>query len=517
MGNIVTPDQGLLPLPAYSGIATTPYPWWLNTALAIWALLALICCWLLLLLYLLRYCCRWCRQRKYAADRKSYRERFFGSGSAKGRQNIYVGKDQHFATAPLPPVPPYAIHDGNEVTFRDIHERRIVQDDFYGDINPYVTAAAIGADNDAFESGSEFISEEEIRSHDINKKSNDVRLLANGRHPITVVSDKTSSGIKENIETNIQRNITKNFYINEEQNYFIQKEPLIETSNFLHDQEIQRLPGPTVTTVNMAAERITDNPNWENVNVKEDIGDQNPKKASSEMVINDPSLFEQDVKYEKQPNIYTHRPVSPDIPRVQNKKLGKQSSKISDDGSTTSEMSGHDSESIYETIRVFTPRKQPLPPLADEDEYKTAGVDEVEFEIKDLVRLQQANAQNSGAYDDILLSKSISRQHHTPLVSSLSSSSTLNNLMPTNSQQDRRNVVSGEEEKEETVTETIKTQQIQTTFHQIGQHLDDSAFFIPLASSIKYHQGQQNDDRKIIIPVSASSVSHEEKPALEHF
>ncbi|CAF5079768.1 unnamed protein product, partial [Rotaria sp. Silwood1] len=183
--------------------------------------------------------------------------------------------------------------------------------------------------------------------------------------------------------------------------YFIQKEPLIETSNRLHDQEIQRLPGPTVTTVNMAAERITDNPNWENVNVKEDIGDQNPKKASSEIVINDPSLFEQDVKYEKQPNIYTHRPVSPDIPRVQNKKLGKQSSIISDDGSTTSEMSGHDSESIYETIRVFTPRKQPLPPLADEDEYKTAGVDEVEFEIKDLVRLQQANAQNSGAYNDI--------------------------------------------------------------------------------------------------------------------
>jgi len=60
----------------------------------------------------------------------------------------------------------------------------------------------------------------------------------------------------ENIETNIHRNITKNYYINEEQNYFIQKDPTIE----LHDQDIQRLPGPTVTTVNMAAERITDNP-----------------------------------------------------------------------------------------------------------------------------------------------------------------------------------------------------------------------------------------------------------------
>ncbi|CAF4729812.1 unnamed protein product, partial [Rotaria magnacalcarata] len=62
---------------------------------------------------------------------------------------------------------------------------------------------------------------------------------------------------------------------------------------------------------------------------------------------------------------------------------------------TTSEMSGHDSESVYETIRVFTPRPQPLPTLEDEDEYKTAGVDEVEIEIKDLVRIQKANEKSS--------------------------------------------------------------------------------------------------------------------------
>ncbi|CAF1184354.1 unnamed protein product [Rotaria sordida] len=518
MGNIVTPDQGLLPLPTYSGTGTSPYPWWLNTALAIWALLALLCCWLLLLLYLLRYCCRWYRHRKYAADRKSLHEQFFGSGSAKGRKNIYVGKDQHFATAPLPPVPPYAIYGGNKGIFRNLHERRIVQDDFYGDTNPYVTAAVIGANNEAFESSSEIISEDEIRNHDINKKSNGVRLLANGRHPITVVSDALSGDVKENVETNIQRNITKNYYINEEQNYFIPKEPLIETSNRLqHDQDIQRLPGLTVTTVNMAAERITDNPNWENVNVDENFNDQNPKKASSAIVTNNPSLLQQDVKYEKQPTIYTHRPVSPEIPRIQHKKLGRQSSVISDDGSTTSEMSGHDSESIYETIRVFTPRKQPLPPLEDEDEYKTAGVDEVEFEIKDLVRLQQTNAKSGGTYDAILSSTNMSHQHLTPRVSSLSSSSTLNNLVSTNSQNDQKNIVSREEEKEETVTETVKTQQIETTFRQIGQHLDESAFFIPLASSIRYHEGQENDDRKIIIPVSTSSVSHEQKPALEHF
>jgi hypothetical protein len=108
------------------------------------------------------------------------------------------------------------------------------------------------------------------------------------------------------------------------------------------------------------------------------------------------------------------------------------------------------------------------------------------------------------------------RQRITPRVpSSISSSSTLNNLMPTNSQ--TNNIGSGEEEKEETVTETIKTQQIQTTFRQIGQNLDDSAFFIPLTSSNTYHEEQQNDDGRIIVPVSTSTIRHEEKPALQHF
>lgn len=108
------------------------------------------------------------------------------------------------------------------------------------------------------------------------------------------------------------------------------------------------------------------------------------------------------------------------------------------------------------------------------------------------------------------------RQHITPRVSSsISSSSTLNNLIPSNSQHD--NLISGEEEKEETVTETIKTQQVQTTFHQIGQNLGDSAFFIPLTSSNTHYEGQTNDDRKIMIPISSSIIRHEEHPALQHF
>ncbi len=97
---------------------------------------------------------------------------------------------------------------------------------------------------------------------------------------------------------------------------------------------------------------------WENTNTKEEFENQKPKQAAAELVANDPLLLKQDIKYEKPPNILTHRPVTPETPRIENRKLGAEPSILSDDGSTTSEMSGHDSESIYETIRVFTPKKQ---------------------------------------------------------------------------------------------------------------------------------------------------------------
>jgi hypothetical protein len=151
-----------------------------------------------------------------------------------------------------------------------------------------------------------------------------------------------------------------------------------------------------------------------------------------------------------------------------------------------------------------------LPPLDDDDEYKTAGIDEVEIEIKDLVRLQKTNPKSNDLYDDILSSTNMARQHLTPRVSSsISSSSTLNNLIPLNPPHEEEE----EEEKEETVTETIKTQQIQTTLRHIGQNLDDSAFFIPLSSSNTH---QQSDDQKIIIPISTSTIRYEEKPAIQH-
>jgi hypothetical protein len=104
----------------------------------------------------------------------SLRERFFGAGGAAGRQDIYATKDQHFASAPLPPVPPYAMSSGNAGAFRDVYERQTVQDDFYDDRIPYVTSAAVGAGNGAFDADSESFSEEEIN------RGKDLRLLANG-------------------------------------------------------------------------------------------------------------------------------------------------------------------------------------------------------------------------------------------------------------------------------------------------------------------------------------------------
>lgn len=212
-------------------------------------------------------------------------------------------------------------------------------------------------------------------------------------------------------------------------------------------------------------------------------------------------MFRQDVRYERPPNILTHRPVTPEAPRIENRKLPMQTSVLSDDGSITSEMSGHDSESIYETIRVIKPKATVLP-RAD-DEYRTAGIDEVEIEIKDAARPKATTA-----YKEFVSSSNVPRRGS----SSLSSSSTLNNLASNQSQ--ANNFRSAEEEKEETVTETVKTEQIQTTYRQIGQNIDGSAFFIPLT----HQQEEQGSEEKIIIPITTTtSIRYEEQPALQQF
>ena len=143
----------------------------------------------------------------------------------------------------------------------------------------------------------------------------------------------------------------------------------------------------------MAAERITDNTSnrlrspssiddcflsdWEKTDPIAGSGDPagggSNQRASSQVVATDPSLARQNIKYEAQPNIYTHRPPTPVKPRfvltlfasseldfLCNSTVVIEKRAVSEDdrGSTTSEMSGHDSESIYETIRVFTPKKQ---------------------------------------------------------------------------------------------------------------------------------------------------------------
>lgn len=194
------------------------------------------------------------------------RQRFLGRGAAVGEQGAYVAKDQHFATAPLPPVPPYA-------SSGEVFESQIVEDEFFGNRMPYVTGAAVAvADNGAFGADSESVSEEEIirgkkgrrgggggvitRVDEVVRAGGGAARGGGGGGMITQVDEviRTGGGGGSKVE-NVERNITKNYFINEEQNYFIQNEPAVQ-----HDQVIQSLPAPTITTVNMAAERIADNP-----------------------------------------------------------------------------------------------------------------------------------------------------------------------------------------------------------------------------------------------------------------
>lgn len=242
---------------------------------------------------------------------------------------------------------------------------------------------------------------------------------------------------------------------------------------------------------------------WENTNAREDFNRQPAKQASAEIVAADPSLFRQDVRYERPPNILTHRPITPEAPRLENRKLPMQTSIRSEDSSSTSEMSGHDSESIYETIRILKP-KTTIVTRTDQG-YGTAGVDEVEIEMR-------GNPKSTTTYEEFVSLSNVPRQNAKRRgSSSLSSSSTLNNLASNQAQ--GNNFRSAEEEKEETVTETIKTEQVQTTYHQIGQNLDGSAFFIPLT-----HQAEeQSNEERIVIPITTSSIRHEEQPALQQF
>ncbi len=55
-------------------------------------------------------------------------------------------------------------------------------------------------------------------------------------------------------------NIRKNYVINRTQNYYIQRNSSHNNYPLKHNQDVQTLPGPTIKIINMAAERITDDP-----------------------------------------------------------------------------------------------------------------------------------------------------------------------------------------------------------------------------------------------------------------
>ena len=95
---------------------------------------------------------------------------------------MHVSESHRFTTAPLSTVPAYAFASRNEASVRDNYERRTIEDDFYSNASTaaYVAAGAVGAENEAFESGSEYVYEEEIKHDGLQRKSNGARLLVNG-------------------------------------------------------------------------------------------------------------------------------------------------------------------------------------------------------------------------------------------------------------------------------------------------------------------------------------------------
>ncbi|CAF0982954.1 unnamed protein product [Adineta steineri] len=182
--------------------------------------------------------------------------------------------------------------------------------------------------------------------------------------------------ISDNPAEHIKDTIVKNYIINKTKNYYIKRNLLQKP--IPHNQKIQTFSKPITATI----EKQTDHPHWKNEN---------------------PLLFRQNIKNEQQSKVQQDHPISSNL----NKKLAiKHHSKLSNDmiSFTTSEMSGHDSETIYGTIPVFIPKQQL--PLQEDDEYKTTGIDEVEFKIEDLIRLQKTH----NTYSDILLSTNMARK-----------------------------------------------------------------------------------------------------------
>jgi len=88
-------------------------------------------------------------------------------------------------------------------------------------------------------------------------------------------------------------------------------------------------------------------------------------QATAKYITNDPSLLQKNVKFQEKPNIYIHQDNNQYSfnlnKKVINPKLGSNFHQISDNddnSSTISRLSEDDYASIYETTRVFTPKRQ---------------------------------------------------------------------------------------------------------------------------------------------------------------
>ncbi|CAF0834471.1 unnamed protein product [Didymodactylos carnosus] len=494
MGNIQTAAGGLLPTPGAAAAVGAGSAWWINRALAIWAICALLLCELLALLCLLRYCC----QRKYGEKVDGFAHgQHVGGGNSGG---VYTTQESRRFTAPPPPT---------DNTYREIIERQTIQDDYLGAENEntfhrsnYIGA---GARSNPYVFTQENVYESEavptvaiITSQTPNDKLDSVSersSYSSGRSNRKLLPNYNQSGITENIETNITRNITKNITINEEENYQILHAPPIEQDLYYVQQNTQqhlppppsrttvtRLQGPYTTRINMGAEHIVDAPQWEETtplhiqyesndddssnilarqNKKESNSNttapplrnvnpvklDNPKipiKRASIEIVNEEPIWEQAGKYETLVNDSPRKrtlddsrhsrsdnnlknsdyertrrtsrypsprrsvssdnldrwPTPPNVRSASGKvEILPYNSNIimrtRDTDSTTS-----DQNSMYESIVVKKNGRQRRSSTIDDDIYKTAGVDEVEIEMRDLVQRQKSTKMN--VYDDIL-------------------------------------------------------------------------------------------------------------------
>ncbi|CAF0810844.1 unnamed protein product [Adineta ricciae] len=208
------------------------------------------------------------------------------------------------------------------------------------------------------------------------------------------LSEASVSGIDNRTKPNGVRNYT----INVTRNYFVENSPPVKAKSSLRATRV--LHESIFFTVNMAVEEITDDPNWEMLSDDLVCDTKNNrslllKQAVVDNVVGYSLLSQQNIRSVNPPAVYLHQPKAYEAETnpLHFAIVRSHSPWITNEivSSTETEMSGHDSESAFITMRPLTPEKA-LPDMStDTDEYKTADIDEVQFQFQELFRVHKPN------------------------------------------------------------------------------------------------------------------------------